>query len=127
MALVGYTGEPIQGEVTRGGLHGCLPGDAQRIVLVQTTGAAVGRLIDGGTVTRTYLDGLRAYEGGEEPALLITDTLALQSLDAADYTVLRDYGDVYWNVRMAINDATNNFNDAFFLPAVPVFGVGRNS
>lgn len=127
VALVGYTGEPIQGEVTRGDLHSCLPGDAQRIVLVQTTGAAIGRLIDGGTVTRTYLDGLRAYEGGEETALLITDTLALQSLDAADYTVLRDYGDVYWNVRMAINDATNNFNDAFILPAVPVFGVGRNS
>lgn len=126
-ALVGYTAEPVQGQLTRGDLQSSLPGGEHRIVLVQTTGEAVGRLIEGGTVTRTYLDSLTAYTPAEGAALLITDTLALQNLDAADYTVLRDYGDVYWNVRMAINDATNNFNEAFYLPEAPTLGVGRGS
>lgn len=126
-ALVGYTAEPMQGELTRGDLQSCIPGDAHRLLLVETTSAAIARLIDGGTVTQTYMDGMRAYDAADGPALLITDTLALQNLEPTDYTVLRDYGDVFWNVRMAINDATANFSEAFILPEAPVYGVGRNS
>ena len=46
---------------------------------------------------------------------LITDSTTLASL-GADYTVLRDYGDVFWAVRMNINDLTNNFTENFTLP-----------
>ena len=45
----------------------------------------------------------------------------------ADYTVLRDYGDVFWAVRMNINDLTNNFTENFTLPEAPQYGVGRRS
>ncbi|MGN0984031.1 MAG: Ig-like domain-containing protein, partial [Gemmiger sp.] len=127
VALVGYTAEPVQGELTRGDLQSSIPGDAHRILLVETTSAAIARLINGGTVTQTYMDGMRAYDAADGPALLITDTLALQNLEPAEYTILRDYGDVFWNVRMAINDATANFSEAFVLPEAPVYGVGRNS
>ena len=43
----------------------------------------------------------------------------------AEYTVLRDYGDVFWSVRMNINDLTANFTTEFVLPEAPQYGVGR--
>ena len=57
--------------------------------------------------------------------ITLTDTATLKSLSDQNYTVLRDYGDAFWCVRMAINDATNAFADVFTLPEAPRYGVGR--
>ena len=55
---------------------------------------------------------------------IVTDTATLAGL-GAEYTVLRDYGDVFWSVRMNINDLTANFTTEFVLPEAPQYGVGR--
>ena len=59
--------------------------------------------------------------------LIVTDTQTLAAIGAENYTVLRDYGDVYWDVRMNINDLTANFTTDFTLPEAPRYGVGRNN
>ena len=64
------------------------------------------------------------YAPEGDTAYIVTDTATLAALNV-DYTVLRDYGDVFWAVRMNINDLTNNFNDDFVLPEAPQYGVGR--
>lgn len=123
-ALAGGVGELENGEITRGALLGALPA-GERLLLVRTTSAAVQQLIDSGTVAQTYLDSLRVRDLAEGAELLITDTATLKTLSDQNYTVLRDYGDVYWDIRMNINDATNNFADDFVLPEAPTIGVGR--
>ena len=45
--------------------------------------------------------------------------------DSGSYTILRDYGDVFWDIRMNINDVTNNFANPFTLPEAPQRGAGR--
>ena len=51
----------------------------------------------------------------------------MATIGTENYTVLRDYGDVYWDVRMNINDLTENFTTDFILPEAPRYGVGRNN
>ena len=70
--------------------------------------------------------GLTGYEPDGETVLLAGDSVTLQALGEGNYTVLRDYGDLFWDVRMNINDLTNNFTEYFILPAAPTYGVGRN-
>ena len=97
----------------------------ERLQLVYTTAEAVARLIDSGAGTETYTDSLVPYEA-EGAALLITDTATLRTLSDQDYTVLQDYGDAFWNIRMNINDRTENFAQPFVLPEAPTFGAGRS-
>ena len=113
------------GDVTRQHLLDSLPPTA-RLVLVSTTAEAAQTLIDSGSVTRTYEAGLTGYEPDGETVLLAGDSVTLQALGEGNYTVLRDYGDLFWDVRMNINDLTNNFTEYFILPAAPTYGVGRN-
>ena len=124
-AVAGGVTQPEYGEVTRGALLNSLPAGA-RVQLVKTTAEAVSQLLDSGTVTQTYADSLVGYEQ-EGDALLITDTTTLRTLSDQNYTVLRDYGDAFWDVRMNINDRTNNFADPFVLPEAPAYGAGRVS
>ena len=77
-------------------------------------------------MSRVYQSSLTEYTPAGDTAYIVTDTATLAALNA-DYTVLRDYGDVFWAVRMNINDLTNNFNDDFVLPEAPQYGVGRKS
>ena len=99
----------------------------QRLVLARTTSAAIGALIDTGTVTRTYEESLTAFDPTDGDALVVTDTATLEALEQAggSYTILRDYGDVFWDIRMNINDVTNNFANPFTLPEAPQRGAGR--
>ena len=124
-AVAGSVTQPEYGEVTRGALLNSLPAGA-RVQLVKTTAEAVSQLLQSGTVTQTYADSLVGYEY-EGDALLITDTTTLRTLSDQNYTVLRDYGDAFWDVRMNINDRTNNFADPFVLPEAPAYGAGRVS
>ena len=124
-AVAGGVTQPEYGEVTRGALLNSLPAGA-RVQLVKTTAEAVSQLLQSGTVTQTYADSLVGYEY-EGDALLITDTTTLRTLSDQNYTVLRDYGDAFWDVRMNINDRTNNFADPFVLPEAPAYGAGRVS
>lgn len=124
-SVAGGVTQPEYGEVTRGALLNSLPAGA-RVQLVKTTAEAVSQLLDSGTVTQTYADSLVGYEY-EGDALLITDTTTLRTLSDQNYTVLRDYGDAFWDVRMNINDRTNNFADPFVLPEAPAYGAGRVS
>ena len=87
---------------------------------------AAKALADGGTVSRVYQNSLTEYTPAGDTAYIVTDTATLAALNA-DYTVLRDYGDVFWAVRMNINDLTNNFTENFTLPEAPQYGVGRKS
>lgn len=43
-----------------------------------TTSAAIGALIDTGTVTRTYEESLTAFEPTDGDALVVTDTATLE-------------------------------------------------
>ena len=97
----------------------------QRLVLVKTTSAAIGTLIDSGTVSRTYEESLLAYQVTDGAALLVTDTATLAALNDPGAEILRDYGDVFWDVRMNLNDATGNFASPFTLPEAPQRGAGR--
>ena len=124
-AVAGGVTQPEYGEITRGTLLNSLPA-GQRVQLVRTTAEAVAQLLDSDTVTQTYADSLVGYEA-EGDALLITDTATLRTLSDQNYTVLRDYGDVFWDVRMNINDRTNNFAESFVLPDAPAYGAGRVS
>ena len=124
-AVAGGVTQPEYGDITRGMLLESLP-SGERVQLVKTTAEAVSQLLDSGTVTQTYADSLVGYEA-EGDALLVTDTATLRTLSDQNYTVLRDYGDVFWDVRMNINDRTNNFADPFVLPDAPAYGAGRVS
>lgn len=124
-AVAGGVTQPEYGDITRGMLLESLP-SGERVQLVRTTAEAVSQLLDSGTVTQTYADSLVGYEA-EGDALLVTDTATLRTLSDQNYTVLRDYGDVFWDVRMNINDRTNNFADPFVLPDAPAYGAGRVS
>ena len=121
-AMAGGVTEPEYGDITRGDLMNALPATA-RIQLVSTTADAARALADSG-VSRVYQNSLTEYAPAGDVVYLITDSTTLASLDA-DYTVLRDYGDVFWAVRMNINDLTNNFTENFTLPEAPQYGVGR--
>ena len=81
-------------------------------------------LADGGTVSRVYRNSLTEYAPEGDVVYIVTDTATLAGL-GAEYTVLRDYGDVFWSVRMNINDLTANFTTEFVLPEAPQYGVGR--
>lgn len=127
-AVTGVAGgvtELEYGDITRQALLDSLPATA-RLVLVSTTGDAASSLIDGGTVTRTYRASLTGYEPEGDNVLLVGDTATLAALGEGNYTILRDYGDLFWDVRMNINDNTNNFTENFVLPEAPTYGVGRN-
>lgn len=106
--------EPEYGEITRGDLMAALPATA-RIQLVSTTAEAARALADGGTVSRVYQNSLTEYAPEGDVVYIVTDTATLAGL-GAEYTVLRDYGDVFWSVRMNINDLTANFTTEFVLP-----------
>ena len=123
--VAGGVTELAYGDITRQALIDSLPTTA-RLVLVSTTAEAAQTLIDSGNVTRTYQAGLTAYEPEGETVLLVGDTTTLQALGEGNYTILRDYGDLFWDVRMNINDNTNNFTENFVLPEAPTYGVGRN-
>ncbi len=124
-ALACGTGTVAEGDVTCGDLLAALPA-GERLQLVLTTAGACQQLVDGGAVL-PWLDQLALADTADPdaPAVLITDTAALRTIDAENYTLLRDYGDVYWRLRMLISDATNAFNDEFHLPAQPSLGAGR--
>ena len=122
-AFAGGVTEPEYGDITRGDLLNALPATA-RIQLVSLPADAAKALADGGTVSRVYQNSLTEYAPEGDTAYIVTDTATLAALNV-DYTVLRDYGDVFWAVRMNVNDLTNNFNDDFVLPEAPQYGVGR--
>ena len=122
-AFAGGVTELEYGDITRGDLLNALPATA-RIQLVSLPADAAKALADGGTVSRVYQNSLTEYAPEGDTAYIVTDTATLATLNV-DYTVLRDYGDVFWAVRMNINDLTNNFNDDFVLPEAPQYGVGR--
>ncbi len=125
VALAGGVTELPEGDITRGALLDSLPG-GERVQLVAATGAAYLELLNSGTVTETYTESLLTKDVAEDATVLIvTDTATLRGLSDQNYTVLRDYGDAFWCVRMAINDATNAFADVFTLPEAPRYGVGR--
>lgn len=123
-AVAGGVSELEYGAVTRGDLLDALPAGA-RLQLVCTTAEAVSQLLDTGSVAETYDDSLVPYYG-EGNVLLITDTDALANLSDQNYTILMDYGDVFWDIRMNINDRTENFAQPFVLPEAPQYGAGRN-
>lgn len=123
--VAGGVTELEYGDITRQALIDSLPTTA-RLVLVSTTAEAAQALIDGGAVTRTYQASLTGYEPEGENVLLVGDTQTLTALGEGNYTILRDYGDLFWDVRMNINDNTNNFTENFVLPEAPSYGVGRN-
>lgn len=123
--VAGGVTELEYGDITRQALLDSLPA-TQRLVLVSTTAEAAQSLIDSGTVTRTYQASLTGYEPDGDNVLLVSDTATLQALGEGNYTILRDYGDLFWDVRMNINDNTNNFTENFVLPEAPTYGVGRN-
>ena len=125
VALAGGVTELTEGDITRGALLDALPG-GERVQLVAATGAAYLELLNSGTVTETYTESLLTKDVAEDATVLIvTDTATRRGLSDQNYTVLRDYGDAFWCVRMAINDATNAFADVFTLPEAPRYGVGR--
>ena len=121
-AMAGGVTEPEYGDITRGDLMNALPATA-RIQLVSTTADAARALADSG-VSRVYQNSLTEYAPAGDVVYLITDSTTLASL-GADYTVLRDYGDVFWDVRMNLNDATGNFASPFTLREAPQRGAGR--
>ena len=122
-AFAGGVTEPEFGGITRGDLMAALPATA-RIQLVSVAADAAKALADGGTVSRVYQNSLTEYAPDGDTVYIVTDTATLASM-GVDYTVLRDYGDVFWAVRMNINDLTNNFTENFTLPEAPQYGVGR--
>lgn len=123
--LAGGVTELEAGDITRGALLDALPG-GERVQLVAVTGASYLELLNSGTVTETYTESLLTKDAAEDATvLLVTDTATLRGLSDQSYTVLRDYGDAFWCIRMAINDATNAFADVFTLPEAPRYGVGR--
>ena len=122
-AFAGGVTELEYGDITRGDLLNALPATA-RIQLVSLPADAAKALADGGTVSRVYQNSLTEYAPEGDTAYIVTDTATLAALNV-DYTVLRDYGDVFWAVRMNINDLTSNFNNGFVLPEAPQYGVGR--
>ncbi len=124
-AVVSGVQELAYGDVTRGDLQNALPGPAQRIQLVRTTGEAVQKLLDNGGV-QTYLESLTAWDTAGE-VLLVTDTAALTLLGEGDYTLVRDYGDVYWNLRMVLLDDAGGEGGSLCLPETPNLGAGRTS
>lgn len=123
-ALAGGITELEPGDITRGTLLSSVPSGA-RLRLVATTAAAFAGLLDTGAATQTYEQGLIAFDMAEGPVLLITDTETLKLLPDPECVVLRDYGDVFWDVRMNINDVTENFANEFTLPEAPRYGAGR--
>ena len=123
--VAGGVTELEYGDITRQTLLDSLPATA-RLVLVSTTADAAQSLIDGGAVTRTYRKSLTGYEPEGDNVLLVGDTATLAALGEGNYTILRDYGDLFWDVRMNINDNTSNFTENFVLPEAPTYGVGRN-
>ena len=123
--VAGGVTELEYGDITRQQLISSLPA-TQRLVLLSTTAEAAQALMDSGNVTRTYQASLTAYEPEGDTVLLATDTQTAAALGEGNYTILRDYGDLFWDVRMNINDNTNNFTEDFVLPKAPTYGVGRN-
>ena len=83
-------------------------------------------LADGGTVCRGLPDSLTEYAPEGDVVYIVTDTATLAGL-GAEYTVLRDYGDVFWSVRMNINDLTANFTTEFVLPEARSTGSGAEA
>lgn len=125
-ALAGGVGELEEGDITHGMLLDALPA-GERLQLVLTTRGAVEQLLQSDAVAQTYLDSLVKFDAAdaEAPALLITDTGTLAQLDGQEITLLRDYGDAYWSIRMDINDQTDAFEQPFQLPEKPQMGAGR--
>ena len=125
-ALAGNVGEPEYGDISRGTLLDLLP-KAARVQLVSVSADTARAMVETGGITRTYQESLSEYEPAGDTVLIVTDTQTLAAIGAENYTVLRDYGDVYWDVRMNINDLTANFTTDFTLPEAPRYGVGRNN
>ena len=112
--------------VSTGTLLDLLP-KAARAQLVSVSADTARTLAGLDGVSRTYQESLSEYEPAGDTVLIVTDTQTLAAIGTENYTVLRDYGDVYWDVRMNINDLTENFTTDFILPEAPRYGVGRNN
>ena len=125
-ALAGNVGELEYGDISRGTLLDLLP-KAARVQLVSVSADTARTLAGLDGVSRTYQESLSEYEPAGDTVLIVTDTQTLAAIGTGNYTVLRDYGDVYWDVRMNINDLTENFTTDFILPEAPRYGVGRNN
>ena len=125
-ALAGNVGEPEYGDISRGTLLDLLP-KAARVQFVSVSADTARAMVETDGITRTYQESLSEYEPAGDTVLIVTDTQTLAAIGAENYTVLRDYGDVYWDVRMNINDLTANFTTDFTLPEAPRYGVGRNN
>lgn len=126
LPAAGGIGELEYGGVTRRAMMEALPANA-RIQLVRTDAATAKALAEGGTVTRPYLDSLVEFAPAGDTVLLISDSTTLAALPEGSCTLLRDYGDLFWAVRMDINDVTANFVEPFILPEAPVLGAGRGN
>ena len=100
---------------------------AARVQLVSVSADTARTLAGLDGVSRTYQESLSEYEPAGDTVLIVTDTQTLAAIGTENYTVLRDYGDVYWDVRMNVNDLTENFTTDFILPEAPRYGVGRNN
>ena len=122
-AFAGGVTELAYGDITRGDLLNALPATA-RIQLVSMSADAAKALAESGAVSRVYANSLTEYAPEGDTAYVVTDSITLAAL-GTEYTLLRDYGDVFWAVRMNINDLTNNFNDPLTMPEAPQRGVGR--
>ncbi len=81
-------------------------GSPVQLVSVSADTARTLAGLDG--VSCTYQESLSEYEPAGDTVLIVTDTQTLASIGTENYTVLRDYGDAYWDVRMNINDLTEN-------------------
>ncbi len=126
-ALAGGVGSLENGDITVGDLLGALPG-GERLQLVLTTAGVCQERLENGGVAQPWLDTVSQQTvEASQPALLVTDTSTLRAIGEDKYTVVRDYGDVYWRVRMAISDATAAFEEEFHLPLQPELGAGRTS
>ena len=85
-------------------------------------------LIDGDYIymePKDFSGGALSGIAADGDALLVTDTATLAALNDPGAEILRDYGDVFWDVRMNLNDATGNFASPFTLPEAPQRGAGR--
>ena len=70
---------------------------AARVQLVSVSADTARTLAGFDGVSRTYQESLSEYEPAGDTVLIVTDTQTLAAIGTENYTVLRDYGDVYWD------------------------------
>ena len=121
-AVAGGVSELEYGAVTRGDLLDALPAGA-RLQLVCTTAEAVSQLLDTGSVAETYDDSLVPYYGEGQCAAhhRYRHPREFERSELYNPDGLRAMcsGDI----RMNINDRTENFAQPFVLPEAPQYGA----